>query len=538
MRRRFGVGLAFALAAALVATSAGVAAKSADPAGGGGAVVMTNAGPVRGTVHPSHRTFQGIPYAAPPVGKLRWASPQPVARWTTPRDATRPGNDCPQTAGFLGDPPSLSEDCLYLNVTTPRGAAGRKLPVIFYIHGGGFFSGSGRLYDAERLATQGDAVVVTTNYRLGAFGFLAHPALGGTRSGTFGLEDQQAALRWVRRNAAAFGGDPHNVTLVGESAGSVSVCSRLVAPSSAGLFRRAVMQSGPCSVTTEWPYYNQGGNWYPRPREIAMREGAALAERLGCNDPAVVAACLRGKPAAAVLEASDGGQGFGPMHGGSLLPIGPAQALARGRFKRVPVIHGTTRDEHQTFIAALEAFSGHVVTADDYRAEIRSVLGAQAERVLARYPLADYASPALALATVWTDRAWACPALATDRAFAQHVPTYAFEFADQQAPWVRDTPLPSFPLGAFHAAELQYLLEDEQFPGPATPAQQRLSDQMISYWSTFAHSGDPNGADTPTWSRFRGRKGLVQSLAPATGGIRPVNLGREHRCDLWASIDG
>jgi para-nitrobenzyl esterase len=190
------------------------------------------------------------------------------------------------------------------------------------------------------------------------------------------------------------------------------------------------------------------------------------------------------------------------------------------------------------FVAALEQFTGHVVSADDYRAEIGSAFGAQAEPVLARYPLADYPSPSVALATVWTDRSWACPALATDRAFARHVPTYAFEFADEQAPWVRNTPPPSFPTGAFHASELQYVLDDEQFPGPTTPAQRRLSDQMIDYWSAFAHSGNPNGEGTPGWTQVQGPTALVQSMAPGAGGIRPVDLGREHGCDFWASIDG
>ena len=174
------------------------------------AVVRTDSGPVRGTVSAGARSFEGIPYAAPPVGDLRWAPPRTPAPWTATRDATRPGADCPQTAGFLGDEPSADENCLFLNVTTPRDATGRRLPVMVWIHGGGFYSGSGRLYDAQRMADQGDVVVVTPNYRLGVFGFLDHPALdgGGHQSGDFGLEDQQAALRWVRRNAAAFGGDP------------------------------------------------------------------------------------------------------------------------------------------------------------------------------------------------------------------------------------------------------------------------------------------------------------------------------------------
>jgi hypothetical protein len=281
------------------------------------------------------------PVRRAPVGDLRWAEPRPAKPWAGTRDATKPGNSCPQTEGFLGDAASDTEDCLYLNVTTPRNSGGTKLPVMFWVHGGGFYSGSGSLYGAQRLAEQGKVIVVTLNYRLGVFGFLAHPALGHTTSGDYGLEDQQAALRWVRDNAAAFGGDSGNVTLFGESAGGVSTCSHLVAPASAGLFRRAIIQSGPCGdLARTWPYTE--GNWGVRPRAVAERQGASLAAAVGCGDVKDAAACLRGKLVSALLEASQGGQGFGPAAGGKVLPAIPATAIASGRFNRVPVINGTT----------------------------------------------------------------------------------------------------------------------------------------------------------------------------------------------------
>jgi para-nitrobenzyl esterase len=199
------------------------------------------------------------------------------------------------------------------------------------------------------------------------------------------------------------------------------------------------------------------------------------------------------------------------------------------------VIHGTTRDEHRLFVAAIEAMSNHVTTAQDYQSDLTSVFGADAGRVLAEYPVGDFSSPSMALATVWTDRAWSCPALRTAAEFATRVPTYAFEFADQDAPWASDVPEPGFPTGAFHAAELQYIFEDPQFPGPATRAQRQLSDRMISYWSSFARTGDPNGAGVSRWSRFQPAIGAVQSLAPAKVG--PVDLGAEHRCGFWSTID-
>jgi para-nitrobenzyl esterase len=520
-----------------------VALAGATPAtadgGGDAAVVRTVQGPVRGIVAADHRAFEGIPYAAPPVGPLRWTSPRPVTPWTRTRDATRPGNACAQTAGFLGDAPSEAEDCLYLNVTTPRRAAGRRLPVMVWIHGGGYYSGSGDLYGARRLAVQGDVVVVTLNYRLGVFGFLAHPSLdrGGRRtSGDFGLEDQQAALRWVRRNAAAFGGDAGNVTVFGESAGGMSVCSHLAAPGSAGLFRRAIVQSGPCTLTTQWPY--RDGNWVVRPRADAERQGATVAAKTGCGDAADVATCLRGKPVSALQEASDGGQGFGPASGGPVLPADPATALATGRFNRVPVMQGTTRDEQRMFVAAIEYFTGHATTEADYRSEIEAFFGREkAAKVLAAYPVGRYGSASTALAAVWTDHAWACTAHRTDRLLSARVPTYAYEFADESAPWATGSPAPGFPTGAFHASELQYLFDDAQFRGPLTAAQRRLSDEMIGYWTRFARSGDPNGGGAPAWARSGPAAERVLSLAPGTGGVRPVDLAREHRCAFWTSLD-
>jgi para-nitrobenzyl esterase len=523
------VGIAGALAVA--AASPAVAGRVHGERGS--AVVRTTGGAVRGTVTGDHRSFDGIPYAAPPVGPLRWAPPRPAEPWRGTRDATRPGNECPQTAGFLGDPPSTTEDCLYLNVTTPRGIGARKLPVMFWIHGGGFYSGAGSLYGAGRLAEQGDVIVVTLNYRLGVFGFLAHPSLDGHDgpSGDYGLQDQQAALRWVRDNAAAFGGDPRNVTLFGESAGGISTCSHLASPASAGLFQRAIIQSGPCALAGQWPYPD--GNWTVRPRATAERQGESLTAKLGCDTTSDTVACLRGKSVPELLDASDGGQGYGPAAGGRVLPLTPEEALARGRFARVPVIQGTTRDEHRTFVAALETFTGHVATDADYRGGIEAFFGEdKAAKVLAEYPREAYDSASTALAAVWTDSAWACPALDTDTMLSARVPTYAYEFADEKAPWASDGSAPSFPTGAFHASELQYLFDDAQFRAPLTADQRHLSDQMIRYWTTFARTGNPNGAHSPAWRPFAGD--TVQSLG--TGGTRPANLAAEHRCGFWRSL--
>ena len=451
----------FAGVAVVVATAAmaGLAVSAGPPAAasaGRAATVRTEGGWMRGSVAPGYRTFQGIPYAAAPVGKLRFGSPRPAAAWTGVRDASRPGPACAQLGGFPGDKRSLSEDCLYLNVTTPRHPTHRRLPVMVWIHGDGFFQSSGGIYGAEQLANKGDVVVVTFNYRLGALGFLAHPALdaGAARhlSGNFGLEDQQAALRWVHRNAAAFGGDAGNVTIFGESAGGMSVCTQLAAPGSVGLFQRAIIQSGPC--TLRWPY---SPTWAALPRSNREHLGIALAKQLGCGDTATAASCLRGLPVTKLIELGGSAFGPGPTVGGGVLPVDPARAIAAGLTPNVPVMQGTTRDEHITFVDAIESMTGEPVTRRNYAEQVAGVFGQDvATKVLARYPLGDE-PPAVTLSTVLTDYAWGCPALQTDRLLARRLPTYAYEFADRHAPWFREADTPDYPTGAYHAGELQYL---------------------------------------------------------------------------------
>ena len=207
-----------------------------------------------------------------------------------------------------------------------------------------------------------------------------------------------------------------------------------------------------------------------------------------------------------------------------MLPKTPAKALATGDFAHVPVIQGTTHDEHRTFVAAIESFTGHTVTDADYRKDVEDFFGKEkAEKILARY---KDKNPSTALAGVWTDSAWSCPALQTDRLLSAQVPTYAYEFADEKAPWASDGSAPSFPTGAFHAAELQYLFDDEQFRTPLTVAQEHLSKEMIGYWTRFAHTGNTG------WPRFDGNH--VRSLT--TAGPDRTDLAKEHRCGFWQSL--
>lgn len=496
-------------AAGLLAGLAGVA-----DAGESG-LVWTDAGPVRGTAAADHQLYQGIPYAAPPVGDLRWRSPQPVAPWTTPLDATKPGPPCAQAAG--AGQPSTAEDCLYLNVTTPS-RQGRK-PVMVWVHGGGnsYLSSSG--FDARRLAVQGDTVVVTINFRLGFFGFLGHPDLPD--SGAYGIEDQQAALRWVKRNAAAFGGDPHNVTVFGESGGAFDVCAHVTSPLSRGLFDKAIAQSGGCSIA--WP--NNGViHRFPAgtpfiAKDKAAADAVALATQLGCSN----VACLRALPASA-FTAID--RGLTPVvTGNRVLPVAPVDALRSGRFNRVPVIWGNTRDEGRLTAATVpEPF--------DYEGLLKQAYGDDAATVAAEYPPSKFGSPRLAYGAVLTDSVWACTQLADARLLARKTKTYSYEFADRTAPLGFFEPLfpPGFPPGAFHSAELAYLFDIPPFE--LNVEQQKLASQMVGYWTRFAATGNPNARGLPTWPKYQ--NGTVHSLAP--NDIKQVNAYQEHNCAFWAGL--
>ncbi|UMP06724.1 carboxylesterase family protein [Amycolatopsis sp. EV170708-02-1] len=517
--------LAVIVASTLVASSG--PAQAAE--NGADAVVRTDSGPVRGTVTSSHRTFQGVPFAAPPTGELRWRSPQPPRRWSEPRDATKPGNLCAQA--FSGDPRPTDEDCLYLNVTTPASAGhGRLKPVMLWLHGGGNSYGTAADYGAARLAIRGDVVVVTTNFRLGVFGFLAHPALSD--SGNFGLEDQQAALRWVRRNAVAFGGDPGNVTLFGESGGAFDVCAQLTAPAARGLFQRAIAQSGSCATT--WPAHGivYGGSasapWLPLTQ--AKASGLAFAGRFGCAEPATAAECLRRIPAADLAKDPETAGLTAVAFGTRVLPENPAEMLRQGRFHRVPVIWGSNRDESRLSAA----FAPQPFTEEQYRSMLDDGFGEQASQVATRYLSSTYGSPALAWSTMATDRVWSCTQLTDDRLLARHTSVYTYEFADSQAPR-GFFPFPAdLPSGAYHSSELAYVFDRAGFTEQLTPDQRRLADRMIDYWTRFAETGNPNGPDVPLWPRFAGSRTL--SLAPGDGGIRLVDLAAEHHCGFWASF--
>lgn len=515
--RRVAVVVAAAVAASM---STGVA--SAHPGPASGSVVATDRGLVRGTVTSGTREFLGIPYAAPPVGRLRWRPPQPHARWRGVRDATAFGAHCPQPATPFGMA-SVSEDCLFLNVFTPSDPArGRRAPVLVWIHGGALVTGESDDYDPARLVAQG-TVVVTLNYRLGALGFLAHPALSAEStdgaSGDYGLMDQQAALRWVRRNIERFGGDRDNVTIFGESAGGLSVHAQLASPRATGLFDRAIVQSGAYSLDTE-------------SLADAQAEGTGFATRAGCADQ--TAACLRGLPVSTILahEAT----GFTPDVDGRVLVRTIRDALASGRFNRVPVIEGSNHDEWRLFVAQTELTTGAPLTAAGYPAAIAATLGvspAAATAIAARYPLDAFDSPSVALSTVGTDAIFACNARTSARLLSAWVPTFQYQFADENAPMLFFPPV-SFPTGAYHAAELQYLFGlPAGVPHPGLDAsQRRLAEAMVRAWTHFARTGTPSlpGA---SWPRFDASDQFT-ALRPPTP-VAATGFAADHQCAFWAA---
>lgn len=484
------------LGLALIATLTPTARAAPDPA-----VVTTAQGAVRGVVDGDVRSFQGIPYAT----AERFAAPRAPDRWHGVRDATAPGKVCAQPAGYPIGRPSTDEDCLNVNVTTPVHGRGES-PVIVWIHGGSMMFGMGDLYGPNRLAA-GGAVVVSMNYRLGVTSFLTHPSL--PESGALALDDQRAALQWVRRNIGAFGGDPHNVTIMGQSGGGYSVCGHLASPRSAGLFHRAIVQSAPCLVPGS----------ASRTRAVAQAESDVVIREVGCAKQADVAACLRDVDMG-VLLAKYGTENREPrpVSGTATLPVPVDEALRTGRFNRVPVLFGVNHDEETGMILGLELATGVPMSAEEYEPEIRRLFPGKADAVLARYPLGPSAGQTLA--TVLTDANWSAPTLDTARALSRFTPTRMYEFAEQDTPWYAGYPAPSFPAAAQHMAELPYLFDLDLFE----PAQPGLSARMIATWTGFAKTGRTD------WPTLRG--GYVQSLT--AGPWQRADFAADHRYRFWS----
>jgi para-nitrobenzyl esterase len=489
--------LAVISGSALAIATSGSGANSSDDAAIGTTVHTAN-GDVRGLSTTTANEYLGIPYASPPTGANRWQPPQPVYSWNGVRNATHFRSRCVQGSGW--DPGyenlNLNEDCLYLNVYVPHTATS-STPVMVWIHGGGFTGGAGQDTDPRKYIDQNNVVYVTINYRLGAMGFLDLPGLGNG-AGNFGLLDQQAALRWVQKNISSFGGDPHNVTIAGQSAGGASVCDQLASPTAKGLFQKAVIMSGGCGMTAQ---------------TAAQTSGQTFATYLGCTDPATVVSCLRSKTSAEVLAAQmNSGARMGPAVGGAAFPTDPATAIPAGTFNHVPVMNGQVHDENRLFVWQGNDYLGHPVTAASYEATIRATYGAGADRILAAYPVSSYSSPSIALATVQSD-AGSYARYQLDKAFSQYVPTYAYEFAEEDTPQfysiyrLQQQGVAKFDFGATHVDDLGYLWEYLGHTLPYSDDELYLSDQMIAQWGHFQKTGDPNAAYTPTWPQFQAWNG-------------------------------
>ncbi|HYL60131.1 MAG TPA: carboxylesterase family protein [Candidatus Acidoferrales bacterium] len=525
--RLVGRFIAIAVAVALCGALFGARAYAAP-------AIVTDNGPLKGISIFGVQGYLGIPYAVPPVGDLRWTPPAPHGKWHGVFQANQFGNACTQPSG------GGSEDCLTLNVFTPNIKKNQDkknpLPVMVWIHGGGLVSGSSFLYDPSPMVLAGNVIVVTINYRLGLLGFFAHPAIDaeGHLNGNYGLMDQQLALKWVNDNIAAFGGDPNRITIFGESAGGQSVYANLASPTAAGMFERAIAESGAYVEFQDYWDFIVSVAQAETIGTAGVPSGTTIASNLGC--PGQTAACLRALPASTVTS-QDPGTAY-PFIDGTILTQTPTSAFFNGQFNQVPIISGGNHDEWRIFVANQYDFAGNpIVTLADYLTAVANMWGPFTPFVDFLYPFASFPSGGVALGASGTDGIFACPERNSVRLLSQFVPTFAYEFNDENAPDLFDPVfLATFPLGAYHAAELQYLFDfDERFAGfnPFTPGQQMLSDTMIGYWTQFAATGDPNFGGAPTWLPYDSGTDEFQSLAPPVPTVETM-FATDHICSgFW-----
>jgi para-nitrobenzyl esterase len=523
------------LAAIIVTVLAAVSFQSHDAqTQGASCFAATIPGNVQGQDNGSSCAFLGIPYAAPPLTELRWKPPQPVAPWSPiTRMAITPPPNCLQV-----NPPGSAtvtgmEDCLRLNIWTPDPAPASPAPVIFWIHTGAFVAAGANnaAHNGRLMAERTGTIVVAANYRLGPMGFLAHPALTGenpgySSSGNYGLLDQRAALAWVRDNIAAFGGDPDNITIAGQSAGGHSVSLHLVSPGSGGMFQRAIMQSGYASSL--WPTLSESES-----------VGASLAAAVGCTNPSEVLACLRAKPRNDIMLALPTGQqqwaetpraSWGPVVDGLEIPDQPRRLYEDGTFNRVPLIIGATRDEG--WIYADRSYPSGL-TESEYHNAVSSEFGdAEAPAILARYPAASFRSPKHALSQIAGDVEAVCEVRRVARLVSRTgTRVYMYSFEREVAAVAGDQVIhgidPNFMFGNNFVMPIVYALN---------PEERALSNSIMDYWTRFAATGDPNGGESLKWHPVRAPQGIGDGAArylildlPFRKGVRL----RQEQCEFW-----
>lgn len=501
------------LATSMAAAPAAVAAPS-DP------VVRVAEGLLRGAAADhGAEAFLGVPYAQPPVGDLRLAAPQPVERWRGLRQATEHSAACLQARmGTVHGGQTTDEDCLYLDVYRPAKADKHdRLPVLVWIHGGGFGSGSGGLFNGSEMAAQTGSIVVSINYRVGVLGYLAVEQMGED-AGNLGLLDQIAALRWVNGNIAAFGGDASRLTVAGQSAGAMSICGLLVSPLGAGLFTRAALQSGPC----EFPAFS--------PRDRALEQGARILATVGCDAAADSLDCLRQADAGALMTSTFF---ITPSYGGAVLPQDPADAIEQGDWHQVPVLLGSTRWEGKQGLFFSVGPSAPSMTAEEYEARVRASYGDNADAVLEHYPASAYDLPAYALAAIDTDSGFGCRTYSTAEKLASQVPTYEYEFEDPTSPTQTGLRLEGLDMSSAHSAELAYLFEYADTERPLTPTETVLASRMKSYWADFTRTGEPGGS----WAPVTDDAHPVLRLQPGDD-VAFDTFSQEHQCEFWTGLRG
>jgi para-nitrobenzyl esterase len=467
-------------------------------------------GTVQGVAADGIAVFKGIPFAAPPTGAKRWRAPQPVEAWTGVRLANRYASGCMQDPGmmrFIGSEAGVGEDCLYLDIWTPAETPRDKLPVMVWIYGGGFAAGatSSPTYAGDRLAKLG-VVQVNVAYRVGVFGFLAHPELSresGKSSGTYGLLDQIAGLEWVQENIAAFGGDPSNVTIFGESAGGISVSMLAASPAAKGLFHRAISESGGSFAP---PRTAAGPGQGVAALAVAEAAGSAFVAKLGVGTIAEA----RALPAQQIQEAQGPGLGggFWPVADGDVI-LGDQYVLyEQGRFHDTPVLIGTNSDE-----GALFAFGS--TTAAQFEALVRTQYGESAAAILAAYPHRTDAQATESTQDLMRDSLFAWPTWAWARLQSKRGKNKAFVY-------YFDHRTPQSPNGANHAAELGYVFRTLDVRGDTPRLEDTaMSELMSRYWTNFAKTGDPNGPGLPAWPAFTEAEQRVM-VFDAEPGARPV----------------
>jgi para-nitrobenzyl esterase len=530
-------------------------------------VAVTTLGEVKAVDRLGMRSYFGIPFAAPPVGELRWMPPAAPQKWTTRLEKTASAAPCLQTSDspfrLAGD----SEDCLYLDVHAPTGEG--PFPVMVNLHGGAFNTGGPVVYaDPSPLVSKG-VIVVNVAYRLGAMGFLAHPALAvNGAAGNYGIMDQQAGLKWVQDNIASFGGDRNNVTVFGESAGGFSVMVHLASPGSKGLFQKAIVQSGNYGNDRQLSAAQMGAVSDSIVNKAIDAAKAAGVGGINCAAGAVTAACLRSLPDALVrnqlaVAISTALPIMVPSVEGKVLPKSVKATFAAGENSKVPVIAGTNQDEYALYIAIDEAKRRAATSNTDatntafslppqaYAPMISALTAGSgtnvADVVTKYYPLSKFGAntalqPSLGVAAMATDLGFACPALRTvQRIAGQSTPVWMYEFRDQTAiPSVgmaNGKYYLSFPQGAAHSYDLQYLYNMHEL---ANDEQRQLQAAMTRYWTNFARTGNPNnGADvTVNWPAFTAADKILGLDVASGGGIKVLTtFEADHQCaGAWGSI--